>query len=439
VGRGNLGDEATLAAVIREARLRAPEAEIRVLTMNPADTRERHGVTAIPLRRGTPKVPVRPHEVGDAASPRGGGPSRLANRLKAAPLAGPILRRLRGAGRSCVEAVAEVGFLAASSRHLKGVDLLIVAGGGQLGDYFEGIWGYPFTILKWTLLARARGARVAFLSVGAGPIQAPLSRRFLRLALESASYRSFRDVGSRELIESIGVAGENHVYPDLVHGFAPAGWATARPDEIRVVGINPLPFHDSRYWAQDGPEVYGDYVRKLAAFATRLIETGYRVVLFPTQVRADPPVIEDVRGRIAEALPASALEALSTPRVGGFDELADAIRQADVVVASRFHGIILSLEMGKPVIGLSYNPKTDELMAAMGLGEYVADMGRFDLAWLSSRFEAMCQAHRELRRRIQAQRESYRESLEEQYGRVFGDAPQREPRLVATRPGAGIA
>ena len=55
-------------------------------------------------------------------------------------------------------------------------------------------------------MARARGAKIAFVSVGAGPISSSLSKLLFRWSLSLASYRSFRDEGSRKLIESLGVS-----------------------------------------------------------------------------------------------------------------------------------------------------------------------------------------------------------------------------------------
>ncbi|WP_435011864.1 polysaccharide pyruvyl transferase family protein (plasmid) [Tundrisphaera lichenicola] len=434
VGRGNLGDEATLAAVIRQVRLHEPLAEIRALTMNPADTLERHGVPAFPLRRTAGHAPVVPATDQQSAPSGEAGQDwkqDVLNRLKAVPLIVSPLRRLRDAARAVADGVAEMGFLARSSRHLKEIDLLVVAGGGQLGDYFEGVWGYPFTIFKWVLMARARGGRVAFLSVGAGPIDSFLSKRFFRWALSLASYRSFRDEGSKGLIEALGVIGPNHVTPDLVHEIETTGDVLAGRDGVRVVGINPLPFHDPRYWAEDGQDMYRDYVRKLATFAVRLINSGYRIVLFPTQVKADPPVISDVRALIAEALPMSGLDSVTCPRVATIDDLLAAIDQTDLVVASRFHGIVISLAMGRPVIGLSYNPKTDELMADMGLGDFVSDIGGFEVSWLISRVETTRGAYEEIRDRIESRRESYRAALSAQHEKLFGEACETAPCLSA--------
>ena len=44
-------------------------------------------------------------------------------------------------------------------------------------------------------------------------------------------------------------------------------------------------------------------MQTLAAFATWLIERGHRVLLFPTQMKADPPVIKDTVALVKEYLP----------------------------------------------------------------------------------------------------------------------------------------
>src|ERR1700683_3373216 len=50
IGWGNLGDDATEAAVMQNIKKRWPDAEISLFSMNPPDTRSRHGVAAYPIR-----------------------------------------------------------------------------------------------------------------------------------------------------------------------------------------------------------------------------------------------------------------------------------------------------------------------------------------------------------------------------------------------------
>ena len=51
MGGGNLGDDATVAAVMQNLRLRWPDVEIYGFSMNTEDTTLRHGIPAYPIRR----------------------------------------------------------------------------------------------------------------------------------------------------------------------------------------------------------------------------------------------------------------------------------------------------------------------------------------------------------------------------------------------------
>src|SRR5215831_15163489 len=53
VGGGNLGDDATQTAVIQNIKARWPHAQIAGFSMNPSDTRKRHGIPSYGIRRKT--------------------------------------------------------------------------------------------------------------------------------------------------------------------------------------------------------------------------------------------------------------------------------------------------------------------------------------------------------------------------------------------------
>jgi polysaccharide pyruvyl transferase WcaK-like protein len=53
MGGGNLGDDATQDAVVQNIKTRWPNAEIFLFSMNPADTRLRHGIPSYPIRTET--------------------------------------------------------------------------------------------------------------------------------------------------------------------------------------------------------------------------------------------------------------------------------------------------------------------------------------------------------------------------------------------------
>jgi polysaccharide pyruvyl transferase WcaK-like protein len=433
VGNQNLGDEAIIAAVIQNVRDRIPAAELTGFTTHPDDTGVRHGIPAYPirrLRRGIPasapgaKGSVATSPLMPPASSAGPPDARGAIRewLRRVPLLYALGRRAVAAARGVAGGPAEVRFLITSFRRLRRIDLLIVAGSNQLSDYYGGPWGFPYTLFKWSLLARLGGARVAYLSVGAGPIRSLLSRILLGGAVRQAAYRSYRDGGSREAVAALGLRHENAVAPDLAHSlrFERPHREPPPTGAPLTVGINPVPYFDARYWAEEDAHVYDRYVDVLAAFAAWLQGRGHVVRFFPTQLRADAPVIEDVRRRMQEGSSPSARPIPVKPSVGCFKELLALIAEMDLVVAGRFHGIILAHLMGKPTIGIAYRRSTVDLFDDLELAEFAVDIRKLTVEGLAARLTAL-ESHRvEIAERLARRMDEYRETLGRQYDRLLG-------------------
>jgi polysaccharide pyruvyl transferase WcaK-like protein len=55
-------------------------------------------------------------------------------------------------------------------------------------------------------------------------------------------------------------------------------------------------------------------------------------------------------------------------------DLIGALSCADVVVASRFHAVLLAMLLRRPVVALSYERKVKQLMLDAGLGEFCLDL-----------------------------------------------------------------
>ena len=95
--------------------------------------------------------------------------------------------------------------------------MLIVPGTGLLTDAY-GLFGWgPYSLFKWSLLAKACRCKLLFVSVGAGPIYGALGRWFVKSALSLADFRSYRDDSTKQYLKSIGFHSDNdRVCPDLV-------------------------------------------------------------------------------------------------------------------------------------------------------------------------------------------------------------------------------
>lgn len=418
VGTKNLGDEAIVAAVIQQIRDRYPDAEIIAFTIDPEDTQERHRIPAFPLRRSK-------RERGSSGPSQPRKLSRLRARIKATTTAAPrlhaFLKGIQNTARRSWGVLAELRFLTQCHNHLKGIDLLIVAGSNQLNDYFGGPWAFPYTLLKWCILAKWVGAKVAFLCCGAGPLDSRLGRLFIRYSLSLADCRSYRDASSRGLIERIGVSGNNPVCTDLAYGLTVVQPAESVSATRRLmVGINPLPFRDGRYWPEDNRELYQQYIRKLAAFALWLTDRGHSVSFFPTQLRADPPVIQDIRGLLSGRGAGSLDDPLGDRPLRSVDDLIVRISAMDLVVATRYHGVLLSALLHRPVLAVAYLEKTRDLMAQLGQSDYVVDVTSFNTNSLVERFVVMESRTKTIRREIERRAKALRQVLGTEYDRVFG-------------------
>jgi polysaccharide pyruvyl transferase WcaK-like protein len=425
VGNGNLGDEAIISVVIQNIRRRYPSAEIYGFTIKPEDTKERHKIEAFAIRRiDRISESATPPNRGQASTQKINSSSKLLGqikiRIKKVPWIYHLLKKILNMWHVLVVAVKEPGFLFQCYRNLEGVDLLIIAGSQQLIDYVPGgAWGHPYTVFKWVLLAKARKAKVAFVSCGAGPINSSLGRFFIRIALSLANFRSYRDEVSRKCVEQLGVLGQNPVYPDLVYSFEIAPKNNNSSIVRPIVGINPLPFLEPEYWVGGSARNYEIYTRKLADFALWLIQRGYAVLFFPTQLCGDPPVIEDIRMMMNKGRTADIEKNIIDYPVKSLDDLASAISMTDMIVATRFHGVVLSYILNKPVLGIAYAKKTHDLMEQMGQREFALDILQFDLKSLQEQFIVLESQKTVIKSKLAQQIAAHRQALDVQYDQVL--------------------
>lgn len=423
VGNQNLGDEAIFDAVIQNIKCRCPKAQIYGFTLNPEDTEKRHSITAFPIRR---LIHLR-HE-GKTLSVNTTVPNTLnleetfKSKLKTFRLLYVWFRGMKHCRDILVGCIQELGFLVQCYRNLKGIDLLVIAGSQQLIDYVDGPWAFPYTLFKWVVLAKAQKTIVAFVSVGAGPIQSRLGKFFAKAALVLSDYRSFRDSGSELFARNLRVRQQTAIVPDLVFSLKISNSSNAcisrghRP----IVGINPVPFLDEKYWLGANASQYKLYIEKLAAFALWAIQRRYRILFFPTQLQLDPPVITDIVRAMREMSKTELTPNIVDKPILSFDDLVEAIRLTDIVVATRFHGIVIPYLIGKPVLGIAYQSKTIELMSQMGQSDYVVDIRSFETDMLETRFISLQSNSVTINREIKRRTSALRESLRSQYDQVLG-------------------
>ncbi|MFY9854466.1 MAG: polysaccharide pyruvyl transferase family protein [Terracidiphilus sp.] len=416
LGGGNLGDDATLDAMMRNVKIRWPDARLVGLSMNPSDTQTRHGIPCYPIRR----------EIWDFNEQPSSNRVSVRNKVKAALGKGNILFRvLRTINTLAVglprTLFCELSFLIRSFLRIRSLDLLVISGGGQLLDSWGGTWKYPYTILKWVALAKLSGAKCYVVDVGAGPFMHPLGAYFIKCALLLSDYVSCRDHDSLALVRKIGFSGQAFVFTDLVYSLDIRrfdGRHNVRRRET-LVGISPMAYCDPRrYWDKD-QKAYDEFMRKLGAFGSQLLRDHRHVRVFSTDINFDAKAIEDLKNALSDDLSGNHPRWVLHDPIEGIDTLLSQMSDMDYVVTCRFHGVVFAHLLNKPVLAISHHPKVRTLMTEFGLEEYCVDIRSVEPQSLLSIFERMVSNEKDIKDRMASKVKSYREMLDKQFDELF--------------------
>src|SRR5215470_405127 len=169
INGGNLGEDATLAALMENITTRWPDAEIVGLAMVRDD----------PPRALTWPFSHKPAN-NDSASlqQKTTLKDKVQSLLPNNSLGFKFLKAIYGAVRCPVAAMLEVLFLIRSLREIRSFDVVVLSAGDQFGEssgrhrlFRYSSWKFPYTIFKWVLLARMAHARPILLNVSAGPLR----------------------------------------------------------------------------------------------------------------------------------------------------------------------------------------------------------------------------------------------------------------------------
>ena len=100
-------------------------------------------------------------------------------------------------------------------------------------------------------------------------------------------------------------------------------------------------------------------------------------------------------------------------------QLVEEIARTDIVVATRFHNVLLGLMLKRPVVAISYHPKIASLMEAMDLSQYCQDIEHLDVAGLIRQFSELERNRSTVQALIERKTAECRRALDEQYDAVF--------------------
>ncbi|MER9676895.1 polysaccharide pyruvyl transferase family protein [Mesorhizobium sp. M0208] len=148
-------------------------------------------------------------------------------------------------------------------RHIRKAKVIVVPGTGILDYFGDRPLGMPFDVFKWCLAAHLAGTRIAFVSVGAGPVGHRLSRWLITSAARMADYRSYRDTASREFMASVGVdTSRESMDPDLAFTLPVPQSANADPSHPLTVGVGVMNYRGWCGFEERGLGISESYLPK---------------------------------------------------------------------------------------------------------------------------------------------------------------------------------
>lgn len=402
MGTGNLGDASIQEAMIKNLRQRVPGIEIYGFSLNADDTESRHKI---------PSYPIAQIHWNQSGSKENASSSPFLHAL----MSNRLMRIVR---RLLIRIPQEIMFNLRAFRRVRKLNMVVFSGGGQLADEWGGAIGHPYAMLRWALLARICRIPVVFASIGAGPLSSGLSRAFARWALSLARYRSFRDEESKHYMATLGFDRSDPVVPDIAHSLPDNAMrvATKEPRNPMVIGISPIAYGAPRQWRERQAPEYITYLDKLADFVGSMAKSGISVRFFPSAIPADEYVIKELSDRVVAKF--GSFPHVSQVPVTTVPDLLSAISEVDVVVASRFHGVLLPFVLHKPVVAISYHPKVDSLMQDMEQHMCRLDIETFTAEHLKSCIEYVCAHYNDITTTVSKKETIHKSLLATQYDTI---------------------
>jgi polysaccharide pyruvyl transferase WcaK-like protein len=428
----NLGDAAIIEAARFQLSKLIQEVEFIFIVLDCKRVSELHGVESVPLAAVPLSFYFAPGGQGNAevvtASARPeSGPTAVHMRVRSlfksiagrVPLALPVARWAR---KAYALAAIEIRHLIQVRSVVRGLDGLIVAGGGQFDDEYGGPWGHPYSMFKWVRLARAGRVPVFFIGVGVCEIRRRLTRFFLRHTLERVRRVSLRDAGSLNILEGLHIKRELLSCPDLAFGLPffsrPPKSARATPSEIPTIGLSPIVFGRPKIWPTENASVFDRYFDELKALAAALVETNHIIKVFATD-DADYRLARKLYATVGASIKAKdRLELLPPLKL---HEVLAALQNFDAVVASRLHGVILSHVRAVPVVAISYHRKVRVHMEDVRHERFCLDIHSFTASEAQRSLQALMANRDVLADELQRFCMDRFRSLEAEFGIVGGE------------------
>ena len=242
---------------------------------------------------------------------------------------------------------------------------LFISGGGSLLQDVTSSKSLSYYLAVIRLAAFLK-KRIMIYSQGIGPLTNEKNRAKVSGILNRCEVITVRDESSAKLLKELGVRQDVQQVCDPVMALGSEDIDEKEiAGDLRALGIpdengkeqKPLLLAIIRNWGEN------KHIMPIAELLDMQARDGWNILLVPAQYPGDMEAIN----RIAESMKEQVLIIDKNLTARRFLALT---AFADKVLSMRLHGLICAMAVGRPMLGLSYDPKVDAFMKQAGLERY---------------------------------------------------------------------
>jgi polysaccharide pyruvyl transferase WcaK-like protein len=185
-----------------------------------------------------------------------------------------------------------------------------------------------------------------------------------------------------------------------------------------VVGLGLMEYAGRYSVERPSTSVYSAYLKALVEFTEWLFAHEYDVRLLIGD-RVDAQATQEFKSLLKKLLVMYGEERIIDEPIASLDDLLKQLAVTDLVVATRFHNVLLALLLNKPAIAISFHHKCTSLVNQMGLSEYCQDINRLSSVRLIEQFSQLRQGSDGVKRMIIDEVKACRDALDEQYAVIL--------------------
>jgi len=320
-GKGNLGDEAILRAVIEDVTKRFSRVKVVVFCSNPDVVSKCHGVTAVS------RTPF-----------------------------SSLFTKLRAVYRA---------------------DAFVLGGGTMLCDdltWVDDISSSTATMI-WPMIASACGVPIMVYGQGLGPAEHRTTQLVIKLLKTISNVITLRDKRSITIGSEAGGRKSNLVRtsdPVITAACFEPNWIRSQVDKTvteYIRSTRPYTLICLRRPKRGPIESWATFYETFSKAVARFYqETGSKLVLFPIQISDSYPDDREVLSVVREAMLREGIdkEALIERQWSTIEEAVAILQGADLVIASRLHALLLAARAGVSVVGIAYEDKVEGCLEMIG-------------------------------------------------------------------------